>query len=124
MLRVIDNRWREHLYAMDYLRESVGLRTMAGRDPLVEYKGEAFEMFSDMTFSFKEELLRYMYHIQVVKLEDQRPRMRVTEESGGGQDTPARKKPKPAQASAADKTPRNAPCPCGSGKKYKFCCGK
>ncbi len=67
MLRVIDNRWRDHLYTMDYLRESVGLRTMAERDPLIEYQREAFELFNEMIFSFKEELLRYMYHVKVVK---------------------------------------------------------
>ncbi len=119
MLRVIDNRWRDHLYTMDYLRESVGLRTMAQRDPLIEYQREAFELFNEMIFSFKEELLRYMYRVKVVR-EEERPRLRVVE---GGDEAGKPARARPAQASSADKVPRNAPCPCGSGKKYKFCCG-
>jgi len=118
MLRVIDNRWREHLYEMDHLRESVGLRTMAGRDPLVEYQNEAYELFQRMTASIKEELIRYLFHLQLVR--EERPRLRVVEGSGGGRPAPSRGKP---AAARSDKVPRNAPCPCGSGKKYKFCCG-
>ncbi len=121
LLRVIDNRWRDHLYTMDYLRESVGLRTMAQRDPLIEYQNEAYELFHEMIFNFKEEMLRYMYHINVARTEEQRPRLRVVEEGGGEGSKPA--KSKPSQAVKVDKVPRNAPCPCGSGKKYKFCCG-
>ncbi len=119
MLRVIDNRWREHLYEMDYLRESVGLRTMAGRDPLVEYKNEAFELFQRMTSSVKEELLRYLFHLQLVR--EERPRLRVVE--GGGARSGAAPSAGRPQAVRSEKVPRNAPCPCGSGKKYKFCCG-
>ncbi|MDY6794645.1 MAG: preprotein translocase subunit SecA [Actinomycetota bacterium] len=117
MLRVVDNRWRDHLYDMDHLRDSVGLRSMAGRDPLIEYQNEAFSTFQELTFNIQEEFLRYMYHVKVVKAEE-RPSLHLVEEGIGGE-----KKKKPAQA-RSQKVGRNAPCPCGSGKKYKHCCGK
>ncbi|MBC7248110.1 MAG: preprotein translocase subunit SecA [Actinobacteria bacterium] len=116
MLRVIDNRWRDHLYDMDHLRDSVGLRSFAGRDPLVEYQNEAFKTFQEMIFSIEEEFLRYMFHVRVARAEE-RPAVRVVDGGGkgrGGQ----------AQAARSQKVGRNAPCPCGSGKKYKFCCGR
>ena len=69
MLRVIDNRWRDHLYDMDHLRDSVGLRSFAGRDPLVEYQNEAFATFQELISGIQEEFLRYMFHIKVVKAE-------------------------------------------------------
>ncbi len=117
MLRVIDNRWRDHLYDMDHLRDSVGLRSFAGRDPLVEYQNEAFETFQDMIFNMQEEFLRYMFHVQVVKPEE-RPALRVVEGgSEGGQKVRS-------EAVRVQKVGRNAPCPCGSGKKYKHCCGQ
>ncbi len=122
MLRVIDNRWREHLYEMDHLRDSVGLRVFAGRDPVVEYQSEAYDTFQEMIAGIKEEFLRYMFHIQMVAPEEQRPSVRAVEESGGSE-TKAAKSSKPAEAHS-DKVGRNAPCPCGSGKKYKFCHGK
>ncbi len=116
MLRVIDNRWRDHLYDMDHLRDSVGLRSFAGRDPLVEYQNEAFAAFRELIAGIQEEFLRYMFHVQVVKAEE-RPSLRVVE--GGGKEGG---KGKP-EAARVQKVGRNAPCPCGSGKKYKFCCG-
>jgi preprotein translocase subunit SecA len=99
------------------LRDSVGLRSFAGHDPLVEYQNEAFSTFQELIFNFQEEFLRYMYHIQVVKAEE-KPSLHMVE--GGGEGTEKRK-PEPARS---DKVGRNAPCPCGSGKKYKHCCGK
>jgi preprotein translocase subunit SecA len=116
MLRVIDNRWRDHLYDMDHLRDSVGLRSFAGRDPLVEYQNEAFAAFQELISSIQEEFLRYMFHIQVVKAEE-RPSLRVMEGSGGEAGRGR------AESARSQKVGRNAPCPCGSGKKYKFCCG-
>ncbi len=116
MLRVIDNRWRDHLYDMDHLRDSVGLRSFAGRDPLVEYQNEAFGTFQELIANIQEEFLRYMFHVQVVKAEE-RPSLRVVEEGGN------KAKKKKAATVRSEKVGRNAPCPCGSGKKYKFCCG-
>jgi preprotein translocase subunit SecA len=115
MLRVIDNRWRDHLYDMDHLRDSVGLRSFAGRDPLVEYQNEAFATFQELISGIQEEFLRYMFHVKVVKA-DEKPVLRVVEE--GGKEGEGKK-----AAARSQKVGRNAPCPCGSGKKYKNCCG-
>ncbi|WP_287153758.1 preprotein translocase subunit SecA [Candidatus Solincola tengchongensis] len=116
MLRVIDNRWRDHLYDMDHLRDSVGLRSFAGRDPLVEYQNEAFRTFQELIFNIQEEFLRYMFHVRLARVEE-RPSLRVVEGEGG-------KRGKRAEPARSQKVGRNAPCPCGSGKKYKHCCGK
>ncbi len=113
MLRVIDNRWREHLYDMDQMRDSVGLRSFAGHDPLVEYQNEAYRTFQELVFNIQEEFLRYMFHVQLVKAEE-RPALRMVEGGGEGRE--------PGTAHSR-KVGRNAPCPCGSGKKYKKCCG-
>jgi preprotein translocase subunit SecA len=115
MLEVIDNKWREHLYELDYLEEGIGLRGMAGRDPLIEYQVEAFDMFHSMTEGIKEEFARYVFHAQVVEAEERLP-LRVVESSGG-------EEPAKAEQRHKDKIGRNDPCPCGSGKKYKKCCG-
>ena len=115
MLEVLDNKWREHLYELDYLQEGIGLRGMAGRDPLIEYQSEAYEMFMGMLDSIKEEFSRYIFHAQVVEVEKQRP-VRVFE---SGPEEPGTK----TEQRQSDKVGRNAPCPCGSGKKYKKCCG-
>jgi preprotein translocase subunit SecA len=117
MLRVIDNRWRDHLYDMDHLRDSVGLRSFAGRDPLVEYQNEAYATFRELTDNIQEEFLRYMYHVKVIKAEES-PSLHVVEGN-----TVSGKKKK-AEAVRSEKVGRNAPCPCGSGKKYKHCCGR
>ena len=115
MLEVIDNKWREHLYELDYLEEGIGLRGIAGRDPLVEYQGEAFDMFQSMTEGIKEEFARYIFHAQVVDVEERLP-LRVVERSGG-------EEPAGTEQRRKDKVGRNDPCPCGSGRKYKKCCG-
>ncbi|MEJ5185787.1 MAG: preprotein translocase subunit SecA [Candidatus Geothermincolales bacterium] len=113
MLRVIDNRWREHLYEMDHLRDAVNLRAFAGHDPLVEYQTEAYSAFQALLYNIQEDFLRYMFHLKVVR--EDRPSLQVVEGEGG--------KPKKSPV-RAQKVGRNAPCPCGSGKKYKHCCGR
>jgi len=118
-LEVIDNKWREHLYEMDYLKEGIGLRAIGQRDPLIEYKSEAYDMFQAMIESIKEDALKYMFHVQVVREEPEVPKQREFVTSGPG-DAPQSQKPKVND----DKIGRNDPCPCGSGKKYKKCCGK
>ncbi len=117
MLDVMDNKWREHLYELDYLQEGIGLRGMAGRDPLIEYQSEAYEMFLSMLESIKEEFSRYVFHAQLVEAEREPAPVNYIE--SGPSDEPAS-----AGRRQADKTPRNAPCPCGSGLKYKKCCGR
>lgn len=116
MLEVLDNKWREHLYELDYLQEGIGLRGIAGRDPLVEYQNEAFEMFNSMTRGIKEEFVRYIFHVEMVEVEE-RPPVRLVE-SGGEEES------RSAEQRKTDKVGRNEPCPCGSGKKYKKCCGE
>ncbi|MBT8213971.1 MAG: preprotein translocase subunit SecA, partial [Acidimicrobiia bacterium] len=115
VLSIIDNKWREHLAEMDYLRAGIGLRAMGQRDPLVEYQREGFDLFSALVDSVKHDALRYMYHVNVVKepVAPQRATMIQTNTDG----TTDR------QVKVGAKVGRNAPCPCGSGKKFKKCHG-
>jgi len=115
VLSIIDNKWREHLAEMDYLRAGIGLRAMGQRDPLVEYQNEAYDMFSDLVEAVKRDTVRYLFHVQVVQQPAQ-PKVQVLAASSSGQTGPV-------QASASDKIGRNDPCSCGSGKKYKKCHG-
>jgi preprotein translocase subunit SecA len=115
VLSIVDNKWREHLAEMDYLRSGVGLRAMGQRDPLVEYQREAYDMFSDMVGSIKDDAVRYLFHAQIVQ-QQTRPDPVVRLQGTGGA---ALKR----QADAGEKVGRNDPCPCGSGKKYKKCHG-
>jgi preprotein translocase subunit SecA len=125
LLSVLDRKWREHLYEMDYLQEGIGLRAMAQRDPLVEYQREGYDLFAAMMDAIKEELVGFIFNVEVQVEGDQ---------VGAKGLTPT---PTPAPAlkySAAEIEPgeggnngdtsRNAPCPCGSGKKYKRCHGE
>ncbi|CAN5513612.1 preprotein translocase subunit SecA [soil metagenome] len=149
MLNIIDQHWREHLQEMDYLEEGIGLRAMGQRDPLVEWQREGYEMFGTMMQSIAQDFVKYVMHVQVV-VEDQPSNSDVIDlalsgpedpsESNGnmaaaaraqaaaeGADAPAVAEPEVVQAPVVksdwDKTPRNAPCPCGSGKKFKNCHG-
>ena len=164
MLRIIDQRWREHLEEMDYLKEGINLRAMGQKDPLTEWQREGFEMFEAMMKGIAQDFVKYVMHVQVVKREDEAPADRPgvqTDGSGGGvnnlqqsssdddassgfsraagvaadgEGVAAAAATAPAQQGRAaktetivkdewEKTPRNAPCPCGSGKKYKQCHG-
>ncbi|MBU4175705.1 MAG: preprotein translocase subunit SecA [Actinobacteria bacterium] len=116
MLEIIDNKWREHLYELDYLQDGIGLRGIAGKDPLVAYQGEAFDMFQSMTDSVKDEFARYILHAKMVEMDMERASLKTVESSG---ETEGKK---PVQR-RKDKVGRNDPCPCGSGNKYKKCCG-
>jgi len=117
VLSIIDNKWREHLAEMDYLRAGIGLRAMGQRDPLVEYQREGFDLFSEVVDTTKHDALRYLYHVEVVKQEQpKRPQQIQT-------NAPSTKGGKTVQRTGA-KIGRNEPCPCGSGKKYKHCHGK
>jgi preprotein translocase subunit SecA len=119
LLSIIDNKWREHLYEMDYLQEGIGLRAYGQRDPLVEYQREAFDMFQEMKDSIQEEFVRYIYRVELVRQDEPtRPRPQRVQVSHGDDAAPAS-----SSQSATGKIARNAPCPCGSGKKYKKCHG-
>jgi preprotein translocase subunit SecA len=124
LLSVLDRKWREHLYEMDYLQEGIGLRAMAQRDPLVEYQREGFDLFSAMMDAIKEEIAGFLFNIE------------VTVEAASKEVSGAGLEAKPVssnglQYTAADESgvkttgdvSRNAQCPCGSGKKYKRCHG-
>lgn len=122
LLSVLDRKWREHLYEMDYLQEGIGLRAMAQRDPLVEYQREGFDLFSAMMDAIKEELVVFLFNAEVQVEGDQ---------VGAKGLTPAPAPVAQLQYSAAEIEPnaaggtsKNAPCPCGSGKKYKRCHGQ
>jgi preprotein translocase subunit SecA len=118
LLSVVDSRWREHLYEMDYLREGIGWRGLSQRDPLVEYKREGFDIFQEMERGLKEDYVTYIYRIENVRVREEE--MQQLSYSGGGEEPNQRPK-SPRQRSSEGKVGRNDPCPCGSGKKYKKC---
>ena len=122
MLQTVDNLWKDHLLSMDHLKEGIGLRGYAQQDPLIVYKKEGFELFQEMISRIKEETLGILYRIQISEPQNiadlQQPKEQKLVFSSG--DEPAKKNP---VKRAEKKVGRNAPCPCGSGKKYKKCCG-
>ena len=125
MLQTVDNLWKDHLLSMDHLKEGIGLRGYAQQNPLIVYKKEGFEMFQDMISRVKEETLGILFRIQITepdKIDDLRqPKEQELVFSGGDNAETTSKKP---VKRTGKKVGRNAPCPCGSGKKYKKCCGK
>jgi preprotein translocase subunit SecA len=122
MLQTVDNLWKDHLLSMDHLKEGIGLRGYAQQDPLIVYKKEGFELFQEMISRIKEETLGILYRIQISEPQNiadlQQPKEQKLVFSSG--DEPAKKNP---VKRTEKKVGRNAPCPCGSGKKYKKCCG-
>jgi preprotein translocase subunit SecA len=140
MLSVIDHKWKEHLREMDDLKEGIGLRAYGQKDPLVEYKVEAFKLFSELLLQIRNEVVSFAFKFfpqapdEVQNRKRRQPSGRITEikqstsnigmssnrESSGGEQTAG--KPQPIQV--GEKVGRNDPCPCGSGKKYKHCHGR
>ena len=118
LLKVIDNKWMSHIDDMDQLREGIGLQAYGNRDPLVEYKMNAYEMFDDMTAAIREDTIRILCHIRVEEKVEREPAAKVT---GTNRDDSAARTPQRRQT---QKIYPNDPCPCGSGKKYKQCCGR
>ena len=144
MLHVLDTEWKEHLAAMDYLRQSVGLRGYAQKNPKQEYKRESFNLFRDLLESIKRDSIRVLSNVQIRKEdpEEEQARLRQQaqalaermqfqhEEAAGFADN-QEQAPAPAEPAVAvtqvrtePKIGRNEPCTCGSGKKYKHCCGR
>jgi preprotein translocase subunit SecA len=149
MLRIIDQRWREHLEEMDYLQEGINLRAMGQKDPLTEWQREGYEMFGAMMKGIAQDFVKYVMHVQVVRneappapVQNLRQSSSDNQSQGGfgaaaaaaaaaGEISPeaaASAAPAPAKQQTVvkdewSKTPRNAPCPCGSGKKFKMCHG-
>ena len=116
LLRSVDRRWMDHIDAMDQLREGIGLRAYANRDPVVEYKLEGYEMFEEMVRLIQEDTIRLLYSAAPARRVERKEVATPTMTSGGG--APQAKAP----ARGAHKIGNNDPCPCGSGKKYKNCC--
>ncbi len=141
-LQIIDSKWKDHLYAMDSLREGIGLRAYGQRDPLIEYKREAFQMFSSMVSSIEEEAVETVLKLQAARPErfkgvfspasqqlvhPESNRFEKPAEEPLAMRDPLRGEPFSPTLSASPSHPkvgRNDPCPCGSGKKYKKCCGQ
>jgi preprotein translocase subunit SecA len=120
MLQIIDNQWKDHLLVMDHIKEGIGFRGYAQKNPLNEYKKEGFDAFSAMIGRIREEITGYIFKIQPVRearAEITSKRQRVFEHRGNGGEAPSQAKRE------GKKVGRNDPCPCGSGKKYKKCCG-
>ena len=118
LLKVIDQKWMDHIDDMDQLRQGIGLQAYGQRDPLVEYKMAGFDMFDEMIAGIQEDTIRLLYHVQV---EQKVEREQVAKVTGTNKDESAAKAPKKREHA---KVYPNDPCPCGSGKKYKQCCGR
>ena len=118
LLKVIDRKWMDHIDDMDQLKQGIGLMAYGQKDPIVEYKMAGFDMFDDMISAIQEDTVRLLYHVQV---EQKVEREQVAKISGTNKDESAQNAPK---RRAAAKVYPNDPCPCGSGKKYKQCCGR
>jgi preprotein translocase subunit SecA len=142
-LQIIDGKWKDHLYAMDTLREGIGLRAYGQRDPLIEYKREAFDMFAQMIASIEEDAAEAVFKLQPARserfrgvfssvsqelLHPEAAKFERPEEQPAIEPPHGFGPPKPVSVPPAIKTHpkvgRNDPCPCGSGKKYKKCCGR
>jgi preprotein translocase subunit SecA len=118
LLKVIDRKWMDHIDDMDQLRQGIGLQAYGQRDPKLEYKLAGYEMFDDMTKGIKEDAVRLLFHVHI---EEKVEREQVAKVTGTNKDDTAQKAPvKRVEA----KVYPNDPCPCGSGKKYKNCCGR
>ena len=127
ILDIVDTQWKDHLLSLDHLKEGIGLRGYGQKDPLVEFKKEAFTLFEDMMGRIDSETIRYLFLIQPARPEEEareiERRQRRQQQQLQYQAGPAQAEaPKPVRTGA--KVGRNDPCPCGSGKKYKKCCGK
>ena len=118
LLKVIDQKWMDHIDDMDQLRQGIGLQAYGQRDPKVEYKMQAYEMFDNMTTAIQETTIRLLYH---VRIEQKVEREQVAQVTGTNKDESGPKKPVQREEK---KVYPNDPCPCGSGKKYNQCCGR
>jgi preprotein translocase subunit SecA len=120
-LQVLDAQWKDHLLGMDHLKEGIGLRGYGQRDPLTEYKKEAFEIFGDLIGRITTDTVSRLFRIQIredegIKQKQVQPKQPMRYNRGEGSDTNQ-------PVTRGKKVGRNDPCPCGSGKKYKKCCG-
>ena len=129
MLKIIDQRWREHLEEMDYLQEGINLRAIGQKDPLIEWQREGFEMFGALMKGIAQDFVKYVMHVQVINNSAPASKLsniQETSDENVDQAPSAKASPSSSVFGQPDwsKTPRNSPCPCGSGKKYKMCHGR
>ena len=117
LLKVMDNKWMSHIDDMDQLRQGIGLQAYGQKDPLVEYKVSAFDMFDGMIAAMKEDTVRILFHVRVEQKIEREQAAQVT-------GTNREAAPKMPVKKIGEKVYPNDPCPCGSGKKYKQCCGR
>ncbi|NLM85297.1 MAG: preprotein translocase subunit SecA [Clostridiales bacterium] len=123
LLRSVDKRWMDHIDDMDQLRDGIGLRAYAQRNPVHEYKMESFDMFDEMNRLIQEDTIRTLFQLRIQKPQDRQAVARVTQQSSNAQ--PQQEKARqPIKTKPGEKVGRNSPCPCGSGKKFKECHGK
>ena len=118
LLKVIDTKWMSHIDDMDQLRQGIGLAALGQKDPLVEYKFAGYDMFEDMTTAISEDTVRALMHIRI---EEHIEREEVVKVTGTNKDESVKKGP---VKRVEKKIGSNDPCPCGSGRKYKHCCGR
>ena len=118
LLKVIDRKWMDHIDDMDQLKQGIGLMAYGQKDPVVEYKMQGYEMFENMILNIRFETIKMLMHLQV---EQKVEREEVAQVTGTNKDDEGVKKPKHRDVA---KVYPNDPCPCGSGKKYKHCCGR
>ena len=124
MLQTVDNLWKDHLLSMDHLKEGIGLRGYAQQNPLIVYKKEGFDLFQDLIERIKEETLAILFRIQLAEPQSLQQMQKSQDQEliySSGEDAPVKKQPVRREEK---KVGRNDPCPCGSGKKYKKCCGR
>lgn len=121
MLKVVDSKWMEHLDAMDMLREGISLRSYGQRDPLIEYKIEAYDMFQQLIDLIQEDIVKYIYRVNIVAPPEDRLQQAHATHGEDAEEEPVQKTQQPIVNK--DQTGRNDLCPCGSGQKYKKCCG-
>nr|WP_092074347.1 preprotein translocase subunit SecA [Dendrosporobacter quercicolus]NSL49251.1 preprotein translocase subunit SecA [Dendrosporobacter quercicolus DSM 1736]SDM89496.1 preprotein translocase subunit SecA [Dendrosporobacter quercicolus] len=120
MLKVVDGKWMEHLDHMDMLREGIGLRAYGQRDPLIEYKIEAYDMFQQMIENIQEDIVKYIFRVNIVTQPEDHLQQAQTSHGDVAAEASAARQPHVNK----EQTGRNDSCPCGSGKKYKYCCGQ
>ncbi len=124
LLQTIDTQWKGHLLNIDYLKEGIGLRSYGQRNPKEEYKREAYNLFMEMMGRIRQEIIMKLFRVQlakdedIAKMEEEQRRKKAFLDRHSGSDQPGK-----TVARDAEKVGRNDPCPCGSGKKYKKCCG-
>ena len=129
LLRVVDNKWIDHLHNIDMLRDGIGLRAYGQKDPLIEYKKEAYDLFNNMMYEIQSETVRYLYRTRfgvhvVNRFDDEVIHTQLAQVAESFQAPIEDEESVNAPIFNSDKIGRNDPCPCGSGKKYKNCCGK